>query len=185
MTERTGEVTRSEDGADVDRRATEIERDVLGDEFAESADRDLGAEATPAADASAEADAEAATSRTERVARRAGAVFSPTAFAVHLVAALVGVFVVGDLIPLLPFAGFLGIALLAGTLGTLSAEPRYLEAGAAGGASGGLAVLLGSMTLSVVTGGLLPVAGAAVGALTALVGFYAGRDLRDGLTRDL
>jgi hypothetical protein len=110
-------------------------------------------------------------------------VFSPTTFALQLGGALTGAFVVGDLIPLIPFAGFLGICLMAGVMGTLSAKPRYLEAGVAGGASGALALFFGAMALSVVTGGMIPVVGAVVGAVAGLVGFYAGRDLRDGVTR--
>jgi len=72
---------------------------------------------------------------------------------------------------------------MAGLVGTLSSRPRYVEAAVAGGASGALALFVGAMGLSVVTGGMVPVAGAAVGALAAVGGFYAGRDLRDGVTR--
>jgi len=46
------------------------------------------------------------TSRVGRVKRRAGSVFSPTTFVLQLGAALVGAFVLGNLIPLIPFAGF-------------------------------------------------------------------------------
>lgn len=128
---------------------------------------------------------ETRSSRVDGVKQRAASAFSPTAFAVHLAGALLGVFAVGNLIPLIPFTGFVGLLLMAGLLGTLSSEPRYAEAAVAGGISGALALFLGSIGLSVVTGGIVPVVGAVIGAVAGLVGFYAGRDLRDGLTKDL
>lgn len=131
------------------------------------------------------ADETSETSRVGSVTSRATDVFSPSAFAIQFVGALLGVFVLGNLIPLVPFAGFVGLFVMAGLMGTLSSESRYVEAAAAGGASGALSLLLGSLGLSVATGGVVPVVGAAVGAVAALVGFYAGRDLRDGVTRDL
>lgn len=129
--------------------------------------------------------ATASTSRLGGLRRRAGRVFSTKPFAVQLVAALAGVFVVGDLVPVLPLAGFLGLFLTTALVGVLSDQPRFVEAATAGGASGALALFLGSMSLSVFTGGLLPAVGAAVGASLALAGHYVGRDVRDGLTRDL
>ena len=188
MAERTDELTRngdedevSGDGVDaVDFDATDLGVDGS---VGESSAFDTAFGVGETADESATAGTDA--SRLGRVRSRAGDVFSPASFAVQFVAALVGVFVVGDLVPVLPFAGFLGLFLMAGLSGTLSGEARYAEAAVAGGASGALSLLLGSMGLAVVTGGLLPVVGAAVGALAAVGGFYAGRDLRDGVTREL
>ncbi|MCU4801492.1 hypothetical protein OB920_14020 [Halobacteria archaeon HArc-gm2] len=190
MAERTDELTRNGDGGG--KRADEDVVGIDSDEFGVDADGTVaspdehGTEFGVGASTSTPAETtDAASSRVGRVKRRASSVFSPTTFVLQLGAALVGVFVLGNLIPLVPFAGFLGIFLMAGLVGTLSAKPRYLEAAAAGGASGALALFLGAMGLSVVTGGMVPIAGAAVGALAAVGGFYAGRDLRDGVTRDL
>ncbi|WP_226023114.1 hypothetical protein [Halomicrobium salinisoli] len=122
---------------------------------------------------------------TGRAKARATSLFSPRAFLLALGAALVGVFALGNLIPVVPFTGFLGLLLVMVGGGLVSSAPRYLEAGVAGAASGALALAVGSITLTFVTGGLPVAVGAAVGAAVALVGFYAGRDLRDGLTKDL
>lgn len=124
-------------------------------------------------------------SRVGRVRRRAGSIFSPTTFVLQLAAMLVGAFAAGTLIPVVPFTGFLGILVMAGLMGTISSRPRYVEAAVAGGASGAVALFFGAIGLTMVTGGTVPLVGAVVGALAALVGFYAGRDIRDGVTRDL
>ncbi|WP_225335064.1 hypothetical protein [Halomicrobium urmianum] len=133
------------------------------------------------------ADAEARTDAglTGRAKSRATSLFSPRAFLLALGAALVGVFALGNLVPVVPFTGFVGLFLVMFGGGLVASTPRYLEAGVAGAASGALALAVGSITLTFVTGGLPVAVGAAVGAAVALVSFYAGRDLRDGLTRDL
>lgn len=190
MAERTDELTRNADGDEVS--ADDADFDVDGDEFsvdgdglgdAAEFDTELGVGGRTST--SEETITETDASGVGRIKRSAGSVFSPTSFVLQLVAALVGAFVLGNLIPLIPFAGFLGIFLMAGVMGTLSATPRYVEAAIAGGASGALALFAGAIGLSVVTGGIVPIVGATVGALAALVGFYAGRDLRDGVTKDL
>lgn len=176
MAERTDELT---EDIDVDAGTP---RDVdSSDVRVDATEFDVG-ESTTATESTS---TETRSSRVGGVKQRAANAFSPTAFAVHLTGALLGVFAVGNLIPLIPFTGFVGLLLMAGLLGTLSSEPRYAEAAVAGGISGALALFLGSIGLSIVTGGIVPVVGAAIGAITGLVGFYAGRDLRDGLTKDL
>lgn len=191
MAERTDELTRDGDPDDVrvedadiglDRDEFGVDSGSVGVDPAEVDGKvDVGGRTTTRE----EATTGTGTSRAGRVKRRAGSVFSPTTFVLQLGAALVGAFVLGNLIPLIPFAGFLGIFLMAGLMGTISSRPRYVEAAVAGGASGALALFAGAIGLSVVTGGTVPVVGAAVGALAAFVGFYAGRDLRDGVTKDL
>ncbi len=109
----------------------------------------------------------------------------PRSYLLGLGAGLAGVFVVGDLIPLLPFDGFLGVLLMTLLLGLLSGKRRYLPSAVGGAVAGGLGLFLSSITISIVTGGLPIALGAAVGAAAGLVGHYAGRDVRDGLTRDL
>ncbi|MFB6074691.1 MAG: hypothetical protein ABEJ89_06735 [Haloarculaceae archaeon] len=108
-----------------------------------------------------------------------------SSLAVTLVAALLGVFVVGNAIPLLPFDGFVGIFLTLLVVGAVSARRRYLASALAGGIAGALGMFLSAITLTVLTGGLPVVVGAVVGAAAGVAGHYAGRDLRDGLTRDL
>ena len=191
MAERTDELTRNGDAEEVavddaglDSDDFGLDGDDVGVDAGElDAEFDAGERTATAAETATGTDAP----RVGRVKRRAGDVFSPAAFVLQLGATLVGAFVVGNLVPLLPFAfaAFLGILLTAGVTGTLSAKPRYAEAAVAGGASGAFALFFGAMGLSVVTGGAVPVVGAAAGALAALVGFYAGRDLRDGVTREL
>lgn len=116
---------------------------------------------------------------------RASGVFSPVAFAIQVAGALVGTFVIGGAVPLGPLSGVVGVLAALFALGTLTTEPRYVEAGTAGALAGLVTTVLTTITLSVVSGGLLPVAGGVVGAAAGLVGHYLGRDLRDGLTRDL
>lgn len=187
MAERTDELTRNGNPDEVSVDDVDVDSADLGagGEDFDPADLDTEFDLGDSTTASPETTTGADSSRVGRVKRRAGDVFSPTTFVLQLGAALVGAFVVGNLIPLIPFAGFLGILLMTGVMGTLSAEPRYAEAAVAGGAAGALALFVGAVGLSIVTGGMLPVVGAVVGALAALVGFYAGRDLRDGVTRDL
>ncbi|QGA81651.1 hypothetical protein [Halomicrobium sp. LC1Hm] len=116
---------------------------------------------------------------------RVGDAVSPVSFALQLAGALVGTFVVGGALPLGPLSGVVGVLAMLFVLGVVSTDARYVEAGTAGALVGVLTTVLGSITLSVVSGGLVPVAGGVAGGLAALVGHYAGRDLRDGLTRDL
>jgi len=111
--------------------------------------------------------------------------FSLPSFAVQLVGALVGIFVIGGAVPLGPASGVFGIFVALFGLGVVATDARYVEAGIAGTLVGALTTVFTSITLSVVSGGLLPVAGGLAGGAAALLGHYLGRDLRDGLTRDL
>jgi hypothetical protein len=122
---------------------------------------------------------------TARATDRATDVFAPRPFLLLLGAAAVGVFAVGNLIPLLPFTGFLGLFLVMVAAGLASSTQRYVEAGVAGAITGAIGLFVGSVTLTVLTGGLPLAVGGVVGALASLAGFYAGRDIRDGLTREL
>jgi hypothetical protein len=82
-------------------------------------------------------------------------------------------------------AGFVGL-LAAGFGFGLLGRRRYVELGLAGGVVGAGASLLDFLTLSLLGAGPLVIAaGAGVGLLAAVVGHYFGRDLRDGLSRDL
>lgn len=100
-----------------------------------------------------------------------------------------GGMVLGGLVPLVPFTGFLGIALGAFVYGLVASHRRYLELAVAGGVTGGVATLANFMTRLLLFDGisgveLFALAGG-VGLVLAVLGHYFGRDLRDGLTRDL
>lgn len=174
MAERSDELSRDDD-VSVD------DATFAGDPTEFDTEFGVGESAT----AETESTSDSGTSRVGRVKRRAGSVVSPTTSVLQLGAMLVGAFAAGTLIPIVPFTGFLGIFVMAGLMGTLSSRPRYVEAAVAGGASGALALFFGAIGLTMVSGGTVPLVGAGVGALAALVGFYAGRDIRDGVTRDL
>lgn len=116
---------------------------------------------------------------------RVDGVFSLPAFAIQLLGALAGIFVIGGAVPFGPLSGVFGILVALFGLGVVATDSRYVEAGVAGTLVGALTTVFTSITLSVVSGGLLPVAGGLAGGAAALLGHYLGRDLRDGLTRDL
>ena len=137
-------------------------------------------------DVSRTADAGRAGQRSLR--ERAARVFSPKFFLLALVAFGV-VFVAGNAaVPFVPVVGGLaGIAALAFVLGLVASSRRYLEVAAAGAVAAGLATWLSNLFLSVIGNVGVPIAlvGAGGGVLAALVGYYFGRDLRDGLTREI
>jgi hypothetical protein len=90
----------------------------------------------------------------------------------------------------IPFLGLvgelLGIAAGGFLYGVGSGYRRYVEMAVAGAVAGGGTALLGNLVIALVaSGGTLVAAGVAGGALAGVVGHYFGRDLRDGLTRDL
>ena len=120
--------------------------------------------------------------------------FSAKALLVSLVAVAIGVGV-GGAIPLIgSITSLAGVAAATFVLGILAGESRYLETGLAGGVVVGV-----NFALSLLTSAALPIGinffqqyglafsgvGVAVGAALGLVGHYFGRDLRDGLTREI
>lgn len=98
----------------------------------------------------------------------------------------VGLLAVGT-VPYLGFVGeLLGIAAGTFVLGVAGASRRYLEAGIAGGAVGLGSVLVSNLGLGLLAlGPLLVTLGLVGGVIAGIGGHYFGRDLRDGLTRDL
>ncbi|SFR55614.1 hypothetical protein [Halogeometricum limi] len=125
-----------------------------------------------------------------------GRLFSPKRFVGVFVAALLASFL-GGAIPLVGFVGrFLALFVVGFAVGALSHERRYLEVGLAGGLVSGLLLALSTLTsalalapfaLRLVTEYGLAIAGVGVGVgfLVSVVGHYFGRDLRDGLTREI
>ena len=124
---------------------------------------------------------------------RLGGRFSAKALLVSLVAVAVGVGV-GGAIPLVGgLTSLVGVAAATFLLGMLG-RSWYLETGIAGGAVVGI-----NFALSLLTTAALPIGleffqqyglafggvGVVLGIALALVGHYFGRDLRDGLTREI
>ncbi|SDX81536.1 hypothetical protein [Halopenitus persicus] len=124
-----------------------------------------------------------------------GRLFAVRAFAVAAVALGVGGFL-GGLVPIVggTLGRAVGVAGAAFLLGALLADRRYVETALAGIVVGAATSLLGLLTV-----GFLPVGvrflgeygvgvagfGALLGLVLAVVGYYFGRDLRDGLTREV
>lgn len=118
--------------------------------------------------------------------RTVGSVVSKGGLLVSLVLTVLGVIVFGA-IPLLGFVGqLLGIFAAGFLYGAVTDSRRYTELALAGALVGGGSALLGNLVLSIIGAGLPLVAlGLLGGVATATTGHYFGRDLRDGLTRDI
>lgn len=122
----------------------------------------------------------------DRMSTRAGRLFSPRQFLLALLLTVGGLFAANTLVPL-PGAGLLGVFAATFLFGLAVKERRYVETALAGGIVAGLSTLLDfvvvaflggfGVSLAVLAGGLGVVAGG--------LGTYFGRDLRDGLMRDL
>jgi energy-converting hydrogenase Eha subunit A len=97
--------------------------------------------------------------------------------------------VIAGLVPFVPatVATLVGVFLGAFALGLGRSKRSYLEASLAGTGTAVVAALTQFLLLSVVgdLGVPLAAAGAGAGLGAAVVGHYLGRDLRNGLTRDL
>jgi len=115
---------------------------------------------------------------------------SARSFALAIGIVLVAMFVTGSAIPLvsaIPGSGLFGVFAGAFALGLATGRSRYVELLVAGALSGGLGFLFGNLLLKIGSGlaGSMAVFGAGTGAVVALLGHYFGRDLRDGLTKDI
>lgn len=123
---------------------------------------------------------------TTEKASEGGSYFSVRALLVAFVA-VGGGMAVASLVPLVPYTALLGIPVGAFVHGLLASERRYPETALAGGASAGVAVV--SSLLPQLVAGLngvrLFAVAAAVGLVLSVLGHYFGRDLREGLSRDL
>jgi Zn-dependent protease len=125
-----------------------------------------------------------------RLRGAAGRVVSKQSLAVALVLSVLGSLVVGYLVPL-PFgldsiATLLGVFVAAFAHGATSSQRHYTEAALAGGMVSGGAALLGTLVLAALGIGLpVVVLGALGGLIAGAAGHYLGRDVRDGLTREI
>lgn len=126
--------------------------------------------------------------------RRLGNLFSVKVFLGTLLLAVAGM-AVGGAIPIIGFFGrFAGLFAVGFLVGLVASRRRYLEVGAAGAVASGLGFLLstlGSAFLPVAAdllaryGVAIAGGGAVAGMLVVVLGHYFGRDLRDGVTRDI
>ncbi|MFC4357517.1 hypothetical protein ACFO0N_06075 [Halobium salinum] len=135
--------------------------------------------------------------------RRLNGLFSFRTFLFALVLSTVGVVAGGFLagvvpIPFLGLLGrFVGLFVAAFVVGLVAAGRRYLETGLAGAAAAALSFLLTALgavftawfpaTTDLLSqhGPTIAGIGAGSGLLVALLGYYFGRDLRSGLTREI
>lgn len=112
--------------------------------------------------------------------------FSIRAFLVLAAVTVGGMLLVGAVLPFGAVGGLLGVAAAAFGAGLVGERRRYLEVTLAGALASGLSWVLGNLVLTALGPGVPLVAvGVGFGAVAALVGHYFGRDLREGLTRDL
>lgn len=122
----------------------------------------------------------------DRATRRAGQLFSPRIFLVSVLVIAGGLFAASTLVPI-PGAGFVGVFAGAFLLGLAVSDRRYVETVLAGALVAGASTLL-DFALVAVLGGLgvsIAAVAGGIGAAVAAAGTYFGRDMRDGLTRDL
>lgn len=122
----------------------------------------------------------------DRAAERAGSLFSPRLFIAALLVTVAGLFAASTLIPL-PGAGLLGVFASAFLFGLAVEDRRYAEVALAGAVTAAGSTLLDFAVVAFLGGlgvSLAALAGG-LGAVVGAVGVYFGRDLRDGLTRDL
>ena len=110
--------------------------------------------------------------------------FSPRAF-VALTAVFGAAFLGGGLT--IPIAGQLIGMFAAGFLvGLVTSKRRYLEVGLAGSSVGAVTGLFNyAVVVAAGLGGRVLVAGVTAGALACLLGYYFGRDLRNGLNQEV
>ncbi len=193
MSDRSDEVTESRDSEDLleetDRLLSDAGLESGGDESSASADRlsdtsaDLSAESTHEMPSD---DTKTDSSRLEGVRSwlSADSYFSPRAFFAFVLLIGAGLLAGGMAIPIAGrIIGILGVAF---AVGLLTSRRRYLELTAAGTTVGGVSAVASNAFLAAAGSFETVVAvGVAVGLVASLVGYYFGRDLRNGLTREV
>lgn len=113
-----------------------------------------------------------------------GDYFSPKAFLTLVLVTAAGLFAGATV---LPFGGRIaGLFVAAFAVGLFASRRRYLEVTAAGTTVGGVSALLGNAVLAAAGSfGSVVAVGVVAGLVATLVGYYFGRDLRDGLSREV
>jgi hypothetical protein len=181
MAERTDQRTRE---SDVD----------LGEDFDVGEDFDAGLDETVAAEESSGGVRDripgAGSSERQglrgRLADRFGGWFSVRTFTFVLLTAVVLSFLTGWLVPVVPASSLIGVFAAGFLFGAVGDRSHYLEVAAATLLSGAVTAVLGNLLVSLAGAGVeLMALGATASGLAGLVGHYVGRDLRDGLTREV
>ncbi|MFC4436581.1 MULTISPECIES: DUF456 domain-containing protein [Natrialbaceae] len=109
--------------------------------------------------------------------------FSPKAFLALVLVVGAGLLAGGMAIPL---AGrIVGMFAAAFAVGLVTSKRRYLEMTAAGASVGGVTALLASPIAVAGSGQAVLAVGVSAGLAACVGGYYFGRDLRDGLFRDV
>ncbi|MDG5758071.1 DUF456 domain-containing protein [Natronococcus sp. A-GB1] len=189
MGDRSDEFVEADRGErSTDELLEETERLLSGSDA--EVDTDSSADAPPAASPETEAEANATKgsslrSRLPSLPRPSlETAFSPKAFLALVLAVGVGFFA-GELT--IPIAGqIVGMFAVAFAIGLATSKRRYLEVGTAGASVGGIAAVVSNAVLAVAGSGRAVLAvGVTAGLVACLVGYYLGRDLRNGLFQDL
>jgi len=147
--------------------------------------------ATEIGSAQTEQESERAKSSTKaekgRIRSRLGSLADGKAIGVASLLSILGIFLVG-LVPLVPavVTSVLGIFFGVFLYGAVASESRYIESGLAGVLVGAGSVLWSYFPLSMFGASTTLLGIGVLGGLVAgIAGQYFGRDLRDGLTRDI
>ncbi|ELZ07543.1 hypothetical protein [Natrialba aegyptia] len=163
---------REQDAIESGATAGSVSESESDDEFAQPA--------TSAEPAAGRSDGSRLAGLTDRLSPRK--YFSPKAFLALVVTLGAGLFA-GDAV--IPIAGqMIGIFATAFLVGLITSKRRYLELTAAG-ASAGAITSLDPVYVALGAGRTLIAIGVAMGLVASVAGYYFGRDLRDGLSRDV
>lgn len=146
---------------------------------------DVGSEFDPVDRTTATEDATVTDRVRAQVGSPSGGLFSVPLFALVLLLSAAAMVLAGAVLPTAG-AGYVGITAVGLLVGLADERRRYLELLVAGGTVAALKTVVGNLLLTTLGVGVpLALAGAVGGGLAAAVGHYLGRDLRDGLTREL
>jgi hypothetical protein len=158
------------------------ERDrQLQREIDDTAGLDVGIE-----DGTESEDAAGGRSFRSRIRSQTESVLSPTGLGIALALVVSGLVLIGGALPLGTIGNLIGIFLGAFVYGLGAKTRRYLELTVAGAVAGGGWALLSNLIVTLLGAGVPFLAiGALGGATAAALGHYFGRDLRDGLTREI
>jgi len=174
MSERTEQLTSEASSDDDVRRDGGYEGGFDDDSFDDDLLGGSDAESGSAADADDES--------------RLAGYFSPKAFLGALVGLAILAAVGRSVVPIVSgIGGLLGAFAGAFVVGLVSPERRYAETGTAGALLGAISAIPGFIAfgLGIQSVATIAAIGGAVGLIVTLLGVYFGRDLRDGLSRDI
>lgn len=113
-----------------------------------------------------------------------GSYFSPKALLAFVL--LFGLGLIGGSVAMIPFGRILGLFAVAFLAGLVTEKRRYLEVTLAAGSVGAISSLVSHAIIAVAgSGQVVAAVGASFGVISCVLGYYFGRDLRDGLVRDI